>query len=230
MDLNGTRVELAKSYFHEARLQAIDGEHKALPFYRAAVRLNPFDIESRLELAHAEITVGSFRKAMRHLRKVLEIEGSHTAATEMLAQLHNMAKQDTSIVTEDSIDTFFERIKTCSGDFILQELDSSTILPCDLDNNCVQIAGFESLKYRPFIIRNALSRLSREITTDETLKIDYLKILLSAYGDEEADFYPHNLISTPSHGSGTGGFKSSVKDGVGFFDLPEVGIYKIILF
>jgi hypothetical protein len=210
-----SREELSRSYLVEARLQAVDGETRALPFYRAAVRLNPLDDTSRIELAAAEISVGSYRKAERHLLKILERNVVHAEAIDMMNRLHAAAGD---AVSEDSVDVFFSRIKTCNKNPIL-ELQESVLVSCG--ENCIRIEGIESFKDHPFVIRNALSKLSK----GATFSAGKLQELVASYGNEIVDFYPHNLIAKPgTKDAGTGGFKSTLEESVNFFDLPEVCI------
>lgn len=215
ISVTDSREKLSRSYLEEARLQAVDGDARSLPFYRAAVRLNPLNETSRIELARAEMSVGSYRKAERHLMKILERNVEHAEAIDMMNRLHAAVGHS---LLEDSVDIFFSHIKNCDTYPIL-ELKESVLVSCG--ENCIRIEGIDSYKDRPFVIRNALSKLAR----NNTFAIDHLQELITFYGNEVVDFYPHNLIAKPgTKDAGTGGFKSTLNESVNFFDLPEVFI------
>ena len=178
------RSLLADQYFYEARLQAEDNITKALPFYRAAVRLNPKSVLFLFELADQEFKLELYSKAKSRIEKILKLDPGYHFALELLDAIKNKTSF-LNIALHDEKESFqFEMAPVI-------EFDKSVLHKFDA---LITIKDFDLIKSQPFVIKNAHERLSGVILTDTNTLLSQFSLY---FNESEVDFYPQNLFHKP---------------------------------
>jgi len=178
------RSLLADQYFYEARLQAEDNLTTALPFYRAAVRLNPNSVLFMFELADQEFKLELYSKAKSRIEKILKLDPGYQIALELLDAINNKTTFLNIALNDEKENFQFEMAP-------VMEFDKSVLHKF---NALITIKDFDLIKSQPFVIKNAHERLSDVILADTNTLLSQLNLY---FNESDVDFYPQNLLHKP---------------------------------
>ncbi len=168
-------------YFEQGNiLKNADKIYDSVPFYRAAVRLDPKSVQYLTSLGIAEYQSKLYSKSFRRFQKLLTLDSTSKIAKYHLAQL---IKKDLNLnaVQLDGTYTSLNNDDNFADDYLnLPELTQAVM-------NDQHITSYF---HSPFVVRQGLSSSSRfELFSPTSLN--------ASHGAQTVDFYPQNMLARP---------------------------------
>lgn len=163
-------VDAALEYFEQGNLLSLENSQHgdSLPFYRAAVRLEPTNAEYWVALAKAEFEAKEFKKLPHRLANAKK----HGSNEELLTFLSNLWNITFNSLEDEDV------FSSTTNVSLIQEFDSR------IGNGIWK---------SPFVFRKFLDSDNVSSTPCSSLEL-----LRSRFGSQKVEFYPQNMLEKPS--------------------------------